>query len=191
MEEHQCQVLPHQHDHRHMLTHGHIYVNTHTLTVISTCTKVCLYTCEHADTHTKHAHTVYILRLSTFKIWIITANLLSVKAQRTPQIMSQGLSLLHRWEELGVTRHTFWEHANMGTLTGFPQPGYCIIENLPVLLNFFWKRNFLDTFPESTTEGHWDCRLPKALLEINCCIMGAPLDLEEPRSTPPTILGSV
>lgn len=110
---------PPQHGHWHMLTHGHIYVNTHThtLTTISTCTKVCLHTCEHADTHTKHAPTVYILRLSIFKIWIITANLLNAKAQRTPQIMSHALSLRHRWEELGVTRHTFSGHANMGILT--------------------------------------------------------------------------
>lgn len=50
--------------------------------------------------------------------------------------MSHALSLLHGWEERGVTRHTFWGHADMGTLTGLPQPGYCIIENLPVSLNF-------------------------------------------------------
>lgn len=50
--------------------------------------------------------------------------------------MSHALSLLHGWEERGVTRHMFWGHADMGTLTGLPQPGYCIIENLPVSLNF-------------------------------------------------------
>lgn len=37
---------------------------------------------------------------------------------------------------------------------------------------FFLKRNFLDSFPESTAEGHWDSRLPKALLESKHCIMG-------------------
>lgn len=55
-----------------------------------------------------------------------------------------------------------------------PQPGCCIIEKLPVplLTPPPPQKNVLDSWPAFPAEGRQDSRIPKALLEIDRCIMG-------------------